>query len=184
MDNKWTIRLTQGLPFRVEVANPPNSGATKKPVASIVDSQHSATLRTTDFSVPFNGWKSDYAVIARMDDATSIVPVLIEAGWGTRVRSLAASCSLQVVCRGISSASHRAKSRGISRLSSRQKQKSSTQSPVRRTCFVWHAGEITAQTNAGSFMRLGRSSPKSVCCNEQLGAMMYVRKKCWLEPYS
>jgi hypothetical protein len=82
IDNKWTIRLTQNLRYRIEVANPPGSGAQKEPVASIVDSQHSGAPWTTDLSIPFNAWKSDYAVIARMDDATTGVPVLIEAGLG------------------------------------------------------------------------------------------------------
>jgi hypothetical protein len=82
IDNKWTIRLTQDLPYRVEVANPPGSGAEKEPVASIVDSQHPGTRWTTDLSIPFNSWKSDYAVIARMDDVTTGIPVLIEAGMG------------------------------------------------------------------------------------------------------
>lgn len=82
IDNKWTIRLTQDLRYRVEVANPPNSGAAKEPVASIVDSQHPGTRWTTDLSIPFNAWKSDYAVIARVDDVTTGVPVLIEAGLG------------------------------------------------------------------------------------------------------
>lgn len=82
IDNKWTIRLTQDLRYRVEVANPPNSGAAKEPVASIVDSLHPGTRWTTDLSIPFNAWKSDYAVIARVDDVTTGVPVLIEAGLG------------------------------------------------------------------------------------------------------
>jgi hypothetical protein len=82
IDNKWTIRLTQDLRYRVDVANPPGSGAEKEPVASIVDSQHPGTRWTTDLSIPFNSWKSDYAVIARMDDVTTGVPVLIEAGMG------------------------------------------------------------------------------------------------------
>lgn len=82
IDNKWTIRLTQDLPFRIEIANPPGSGAEREPIASIIDSQHPGTRWSTDLSVPFNNWKSDYAVIARVDDATTGVPVLIEAGLG------------------------------------------------------------------------------------------------------
>jgi len=82
IDNKWTIQLTQNLRYRVEIANPPNSGAAKEPLASIIDSQHPGTRWTTDLSIPFNAWKSDYAVIARMDDATTGVPVIIEAGLG------------------------------------------------------------------------------------------------------
>jgi hypothetical protein len=90
IDNKWTIRLTQDLGYRVEVANPPNSGAEKAPVASIIDSQHPDTRWATDLGMPFNAWKSDYAVIARIDDDTTGVPVLIEAGLGN-TGTLAAS---------------------------------------------------------------------------------------------
>jgi len=82
IDNKWTIRLSENLPYRIEVANPPHSGAQKEPVASIIDSRNSATRWSTDLSIPFNAWKSDYAVIARFDDPTTGVPVLIEAGLG------------------------------------------------------------------------------------------------------
>jgi hypothetical protein len=90
IDNQWTTRLTAGLPYRIEVANPPGSGAAKEPVASIADSKHAGTRWSTDLSVPFGAWKSDYAVIARMDDVTTGVPVLIEAGLGN-AGTLAAS---------------------------------------------------------------------------------------------
>ena len=82
IDNQWTIRLTAGLRYRIEVANPPGSGTAKEPVASIVDSKQAGTRWSTDLSVPFGSWKSDYAVIARMDDVTTGVPILIEAGLG------------------------------------------------------------------------------------------------------
>ena len=83
IDNKWTLRLTQNLRYRIEVANPPGSGSAKEPIASIVDSQDpSNNLWITDLSVPFTQWKSDYAILARMDDPTTGVPVLIEAGLG------------------------------------------------------------------------------------------------------
>jgi len=82
IDNKWTIRLTQRLRYRIEVANPPGSGAGKQPIASIVDSEQPASRWTTDLAIPFNAWKSDYAVISRTDDPTTGVPVLIEAGLG------------------------------------------------------------------------------------------------------
>lgn len=83
VENKWTLRLTQTLPYRIEVANPPGSGSGKEPTASIVDSAHPAnTPWVIDFSVPFAAWKSDYAIVARMDDTTTGVPVLIEAGLG------------------------------------------------------------------------------------------------------
>ena len=83
IDNKWTLRLTQNLRYRIQVANPPGSGSVKEPIASIVDSQDPGNhLWITDLSVPFTQWKSDYAILARMDDPTTGVPVLIEAGLG------------------------------------------------------------------------------------------------------
>lgn len=83
IDNKWTLRLTQNLRYRIEVANPPGSGSANEPIASIIDSQIPATRAwATDLSVPFTQWKSDYAILARMDDSTTGVPVLIEAGLG------------------------------------------------------------------------------------------------------
>jgi hypothetical protein len=83
IDNKWTLRLTQNLPYRIEVENPPGSGSGKEPIASIVDSGRPASAQwVTDLSVPFAAWKSDYAIVARIDDATTGVPVLIEAGLG------------------------------------------------------------------------------------------------------
>lgn len=83
IDNQWTLLLTQNLRYRIEVADPPGSGSAKDPVASIVDSKDPAGTRwATDFSVPFPVWKSDYAIVARMDDTTTGVPVMIEAGLG------------------------------------------------------------------------------------------------------
>lgn len=83
IDNKWTLRLTQDLRYRIEVANPPGSGAVKEPIASIIDSQNPANASwRTDLSIPFSSWKSDYAIVARMDDSTTGVPVLIAAGLG------------------------------------------------------------------------------------------------------
>jgi hypothetical protein len=83
IDNKWTLRLTQNLPYRIEVENPPGSGSGKEPIASIVDSRRPASAPwVTDLSVPFAAWKSDYAIVARIDDSTTGVPVLIEAGLG------------------------------------------------------------------------------------------------------
>jgi hypothetical protein len=89
MGNKWTLRLTQGLRYRVEITHP--YGTDKEPVASIVDAnQPTSSLWKIDFSVPISAWKSDYAIVAKMDDATTGVPVLIEAGLGND-GSLAAS---------------------------------------------------------------------------------------------
>lgn len=83
IDNQWTLRLTQTLPYRIEVANPPGSGSDKQPIASIVESARPAGARwVADFDVPFPSWKSDYGVVARVDDPTTGVPVMIEAGLG------------------------------------------------------------------------------------------------------
>lgn len=83
IDNQWTLLLTQTLPYRIEVANPPGSGSEKQPIASIVESARPAGARwVADFSVPFPAWKSDYAVVARVDEPTTGVPVMIEAGLG------------------------------------------------------------------------------------------------------
>lgn len=87
-DNKWTPRLTQALRYRLEIDHP--SGQ-KEPVASIVDAKQPANSAwKIDFSIPMSQWKNDYAIVARFDDATTGVPVLIEAGLGND-GSLAAS---------------------------------------------------------------------------------------------
>ena len=83
IDNRWTVRLTKGLRYRIEVANPPGSGSGVEPIASIVDAQEPAIRAwTTDLSVPYPAWKNDYAVLARIDDPATGVPVLIVAGLG------------------------------------------------------------------------------------------------------
>ena len=83
IDNKWTIRLTQNLRYRIQISNAPGSGSNKEPIASIVDSEHpDNSAWTVDLSVPYGAWKNDYAIVARMDDPTTGVPVLIEAGLG------------------------------------------------------------------------------------------------------
>ncbi len=88
IDNNWTLRLTQDLRYRIERVDP---GSGKEPIASIVDSQSPDSTRwKTDFSIPVFAWKNDYAVVARIDDPTTGVPVLIDAGLGND-GSLAAS---------------------------------------------------------------------------------------------
>jgi len=83
IENKWTLLLTRPLRYRIEVANPPGSRAQNEPIGSIVDSQHPENSSwVTDFSVPYAAWKNDYAIVARMDDSTTGVPALIEAGLG------------------------------------------------------------------------------------------------------
>jgi hypothetical protein len=89
VDNKWTLRLTQGLRYRFEVVRP--LGPHEAPIASIVDAKQPANGSwKIDFSVPISEWKSDYAIVARLDDTTTGVPVMIEAGLGND-GSLAAS---------------------------------------------------------------------------------------------
>lgn len=88
IDNRWTLRLTQDLRYQIKRVDPPGG---KEPLAYIVDSRSHGDVRwTTDFSVPMYAWKSDYAVVARVDDPTTGVPVLIDAGLGND-GSLAAS---------------------------------------------------------------------------------------------
>jgi hypothetical protein len=89
IDNKWTLQLTQDLRYRISVDFP--LGPDRPPVASIVDSQQPANaVGKIDFSIPLSAWKNDYAIVARENDATIGVPVLIEAGLGN-TGSLAAS---------------------------------------------------------------------------------------------
>lgn len=80
VDNIWTQRLTQALRYRLDVAN---SQAGQVPIATITDSiQPSGNSWTIDFSSPVSTWKSDYAIVARLDDPITGVPVLIDAGLG------------------------------------------------------------------------------------------------------
>ena len=56
-----------------------------------MDSKHpEKTPWTVDLSIPFAAWKRDYAIVARVEDSTTGMPVLIEAGLGND-GSLAAS---------------------------------------------------------------------------------------------
>jgi hypothetical protein len=89
VDNKWTLQLTQNLRYRISVAY--TLGPDKPPVASIFDSEQPSNSRwTTDFSVPLKTWNHDYGIVARENDPSIGVPVLIEAGLGNSA-SLAAS---------------------------------------------------------------------------------------------
>ena len=79
--NKWTIAVTRNLPYRIEVSFPLGPG--EAPVASIVAADHSSGGPwRIDFSIPLSQWKNDYAIVAKMDDPTTGVPILIEAGLG------------------------------------------------------------------------------------------------------
>ncbi|HEV2326099.1 MAG TPA: hypothetical protein VGS10_19325 [Terracidiphilus sp.] len=89
VDNRWTIQITQSLRYRISVEYA--LGPDKPPIASIFDSEQPDSSRwKIDFSVPISAWRSDYAIVARENDATIGVPVLIEAGLGNS-GSLAAS---------------------------------------------------------------------------------------------
>lgn len=82
VDNKWTLRLAQGLRYRIAVTRP--SVPDSQPIASIVEVNRPGNSPwTVDFSTPVSDWKKDYAIVARVDDATTGVPVLIEAGLGS-----------------------------------------------------------------------------------------------------
>jgi hypothetical protein len=81
-NNKWTLRLSQDLRYRIQDV---------RPVASILDSQQPASVPWKfDFNIPTRDWKNDYAIVAKYDDPTTGIPVLIDAGLGND-GSLAAS---------------------------------------------------------------------------------------------
>jgi hypothetical protein len=80
MDNVWTLRLTRDLRYRIEVTRPPN----QEPIALIRDTRQPASAPwITDFSVPMSEWKNDYAIVARVDDPITGVPVMVDAGLGS-----------------------------------------------------------------------------------------------------
>lgn len=87
--NKWTTALTQDLPYRIDIAYP--LGPNEPPIASIVGADQPANGPwRIDFSIPLSAWKTDYAIVARVDDDKTGVPVMIVAGLGND-GSLAAS---------------------------------------------------------------------------------------------
>jgi hypothetical protein len=88
LDNKWTLLLSQDLPYRIERIS---SGADQGSIVSILDSQQpaSAPLKV-DFSIPTAEWKNDYAIVAKADDPKTGISLLIIAGL-SKSGSLAAS---------------------------------------------------------------------------------------------
>lgn len=88
LDNRWSLRITEQLPYRLERVFP--DGEPDRWTGSIVDAQSPTRRWTVSFGVPMSNWQHDYALIARFDDATTGVPVLVEAGLGNN-GSLAAS---------------------------------------------------------------------------------------------
>ena len=92
-DNKRTLRLTQGLRYRIEVVRP--RGPSNDPIASIVDGEQPANGSwKIDFSTPMSEWKNYLdGIRGQIRRTTTGVPVLIEAGLGND-GSLAASESI------------------------------------------------------------------------------------------
>lgn len=88
MDNQWSIQLTQGMRYRITASFP--AGPDNPPIATIADAEKPSQMWRVDFSAPMSTRKADYAIVAREDDATLGVPVLIVAGLGN-LGTLAAS---------------------------------------------------------------------------------------------
>lgn len=79
-DNWWTLRISQDLRYKITYVP---RGENQVPIASIVDSSNPPSAPWTfDFSIPMNQWKVDYGIVAKVDDPTTGVPVLIDAGLG------------------------------------------------------------------------------------------------------
>jgi hypothetical protein len=71
-DNIWTLRITQKLRFGFE---------SKDGVASLVDRKSpQATAWATAWDLPYEKLSRDYAIVARIHDATTGQPVIIAAG--------------------------------------------------------------------------------------------------------
>jgi len=71
-DNIWTLRVTQRLRFGFE---------SKNGVASLVDRKSpQATSWATAWDLPYEKLARDYAIVARIHDATTGQPVIIAAG--------------------------------------------------------------------------------------------------------
>ena len=76
IDNAWTMRLTQALPYRL-------SWDSSTRVAQIVDSKaHGSSAWRLATDSPYRDLSTDYAVVARYRDATTGQFVVIVAGLG------------------------------------------------------------------------------------------------------
>jgi len=73
MDNIWTMRLSQTLPFAFERSDDRRYGR-------IVDRKDPNISWTEDFSVPNAMLKQDYGIIARFTDSTTEQPTVLIAG--------------------------------------------------------------------------------------------------------
>jgi len=84
LDNVWTMRVTEPLRFHFELL--PNTQ-----VAIIADQQRPAnTDWRVDFATTYSQLTRDYAIIARLHDATSDKPVFVIAGIGRNGTTAAA----------------------------------------------------------------------------------------------
>lgn len=75
LDNRWTMRLTEHLPYRF-VDSPDDA------IGTIEDSQNPSRRWQVDFKVPYSRMPVDYAVVARYLDPLIEQPVVIVAGIG------------------------------------------------------------------------------------------------------
>jgi hypothetical protein len=75
LDNRWTMRLSEHLPYRF--VDSPNDA-----IGIIEDSQNPAKRWQVDFSVPYSRMPVDYAIVARYFDPVIEQPVVIVAGVG------------------------------------------------------------------------------------------------------
>jgi len=73
LDNIWTMRLSQSLPFAFERSDDRRYG-------SIVDRKDRNISWSEDFSVPNAMLKQDYGIIARFTDSTTEQPTVLIAG--------------------------------------------------------------------------------------------------------
>lgn len=75
LDNRWTMRLTEHLPYRF--VDSPNDAI------GIIENSHDPSQRwQVDFSVPYSKMLVDYAIVARYFDKTIEQPVIVVAGIG------------------------------------------------------------------------------------------------------
>ncbi|HVJ07181.1 MAG TPA: hypothetical protein VM554_02250 [Acidisarcina sp.] len=84
LNNPWTLHITDPLRFHFAVVP-------EAKLAMIADRQHPEnTGWHIDFSLPHSQIKQDYAIVARLHDATSEKPIFIAAGIGGSGTSAAA----------------------------------------------------------------------------------------------
>jgi len=73
LDNVWTMRLSQTLPFAFERSEDRRYGR-------IVDRKDPSISWTEDFSIPNANIQADYGIIARFRDPTTEQPTVLIAG--------------------------------------------------------------------------------------------------------